>query len=110
ARIDAIYFCPHHPEATDLRYRRVCDCRKPKPGMLLRAAADMNLELSQSVVIGDRYLDIETAHSVGALGVLVRTGYGGREYDEHHSTWPRMPDLVSENVAEAVQFLVGSVK
>ncbi len=108
ARIDAIYYCPHHPEATDLRYRCVCDCRKPKPGMLLRAAIDLNLELRKSIVIGDRYLDVETAHSVGATGVLVLTGCGRREFDSDRGSWPRAPDLVSENLAEAVQLLLGT--
>src|SRR6478672_9829196 len=64
AKLDAIYACIHHPDAG-------CGCRKPNPGMLLKAQEEMNIDLTQSFVIGDKYLDIETAHNVGAKGILV---------------------------------------
>src|SRR5215467_7993050 len=58
AHLDAIYFCPHAPETE-------CDCRKPRPGMLLQAKRDLNLDLSHSFMIGDRYVDVETARAAG---------------------------------------------
>jgi D-glycero-D-manno-heptose 1,7-bisphosphate phosphatase len=76
ARIDAFYYCPHHPEGSVERYRQACDCRKPRPGLLRRAAGEHQLDLGRSFVVGDRPLDVEAAAAVGAAGVLVRTGYG----------------------------------
>src|SRR4029434_7770359 len=81
ARVDGIYWCPHHPTAGQPPYRQECDCRKPLPGLLHRAARDFNLDLAKSVVIGDRYLDVNMAHQAGAKGVLVLTGYGLGEYE-----------------------------
>ena len=79
ARVDGFYYCPHHPEASIERYRLACDCRKPQPGLLHRAASDLNLDLRRSFVIGDRWHDLEAGQAVGARGVLVRTGYGRTE-------------------------------
>lgn len=78
-RLDGIYYCPHHPNANVAAYRRECDCRKPKPGMALRAAKDLELDLSRSFVVGDRWLDVGLATSAGARGILVRTGYGATQ-------------------------------
>ncbi|MFQ5720293.1 MAG: D-glycero-alpha-D-manno-heptose-1,7-bisphosphate 7-phosphatase, partial [Acidobacteriota bacterium] len=72
--LDAIYYCPHHPTAGEPPYRMDCGCRKPRPGMLTRAARDLDIDLTRSIVIGDKITDVEMAHRVGALGVLVRTG------------------------------------
>jgi D-glycero-D-manno-heptose 1,7-bisphosphate phosphatase len=76
ARIDAWYYCPHHPDAARQEYRQECDCRKPRPGMLRRAAEDLDLDLARSFVVGDRWHDLEAGVAVGARGILVRTGYG----------------------------------
>ena len=76
AAIDAFYFCPHHPEATRADYKQACDCRKPQPGLLKRAARDHQIDLGASFVVGDRGHDIAAGTAVGARGVLVRTGYG----------------------------------
>lgn len=99
AWIDAIYFCPHKSED-------VCECRKPNPGMLERAAREHGLDLAASWVVGDRYADLEMAHAAGARGILVLTGYGRGEYDLHRSAWPKQPDLVSENLKDAVQHIL----
>ena len=61
ARIDGIYYCPHHPKIGEPSYRRDCDCRKPLPGMLLRAAREHQIDLSRSFVIGDKSSDIGLA-------------------------------------------------
>ena len=94
ASLDAIYICPHHPDDG-------CECRKPNPGMLLRAEKDMKIDLKRSYVIGDKYVDIETAHRVGATGILVLTGYG-REQRERHKVNPQQPHFVVENLMDAV--------
>ena len=76
AVIDRFYYCPHHPTEGGGPYRMVCDCRKPKPGMLRRASGELNIDLSASYVVGDTARDIELARRCGAVGILVRTGYG----------------------------------
>jgi len=78
-RLDGLYYCPHHPAAKVERYRLDCDCRKPKPGMVQRAAQDLQLDLERSFVVGDRWLDVGVAVAVGAQGLLVRSGYGATE-------------------------------
>lgn len=102
ARLDGIYYCPHHPTAGEPPYRQDCSCRKPRPGLLQRAAADLDLDLARSYVIGDRHGDLELAWKVGARGVLVKSGYGLGELTYHASSWPRPPDLVAEHLQEAV--------
>lgn len=74
--LDGIYFCPHHPTEGRGRYLLSCDCRKPAPGLLLQAAAELNLDPAGSYMVGDTLKDIEAGERVGARGVLVRTGYG----------------------------------
>jgi D-glycero-D-manno-heptose 1,7-bisphosphate phosphatase len=76
ARIDGYYYCPHHPTGEVERFRVDCDCRKPAPGMLRKAAADLSIDLSRSFTVGDKWSDVQVAQAVGARGILVRTGYG----------------------------------
>jgi D-glycero-D-manno-heptose 1,7-bisphosphate phosphatase len=73
-RLDGFYFCPHHPNATLPAYRVACDCRKPRPGMLLRAAAEHNLDLGASFIVGDRITDVVAGAAAGCRAVLVQTG------------------------------------
>jgi D-glycero-D-manno-heptose 1,7-bisphosphate phosphatase len=81
ASLDGVYFCPHHPTEGRGRYLRRCDCRKPAPGLLLRAAAELSLDPERSYMIGDTVKDIEAAARIGARGILVRTGYGAEAVD-----------------------------
>jgi D-glycero-D-manno-heptose 1,7-bisphosphate phosphatase len=106
ARIDAIYYCAHHPDYGSPPYRLDCDCRKPRPGLAEKAARDFDLDLKRCYVIGDRYRDIETAYAVGARGVLVMTGYGREEYETRRREWPRQPDYVAEDLLEAVKWIL----
>ena len=76
ARVDAYYYCPHYRTGVVERYVGPCECRKPQPGMLHRAAAELGLDLARSFVVGDRAHDIGAAQAVGAPGILVRTGLG----------------------------------
>jgi D-glycero-D-manno-heptose 1,7-bisphosphate phosphatase len=96
AWIDDIYYCPHKTEDS-------CDCRKPNPGMLHRAAREHGVDLENSWVVGDRYGDLELAHAVGGRAALVMTGYGRGEYDLHKDEWPRQPDMIAENLTDAVR-------
>ena len=106
ARLDGIYHCPHHPAAVTEALRLDCDCRKPRPGLVRRAEADLGIDLGRSYVVGDRPGDLELAWSVGARGVLVRTGYGLGELLHNAPSWPRQPDLVADNLLEAVTSII----
>jgi D-glycero-D-manno-heptose 1,7-bisphosphate phosphatase len=75
-KIDAYYFCPHHPEYGEIR---ACKCRKPSPTMLLEAAIALNIDLSKSWMIGDKAIDIQAGQLAGVSTILVRTGYGVSE-------------------------------
>jgi D-glycero-D-manno-heptose 1,7-bisphosphate phosphatase len=110
ARLDGIYYCPHHPTAGEPPYRQDCECRKPRAGLLQRAAADLGLDLSRSYVVGDRLGDLQLAWTVGARGVLVKSGYGLGELTYHAPSWKRQPDLVAEHLLEAVARIVGSAE
>ncbi len=99
ARIDAIYYCPHTSADN-------CECRKPKTGMLDRAAREHALELGRSFIVGDRYGDIELARRVRARGILVRTGYGEGELAWHSAKWPRQPDFVADDLKQAADWIL----
>lgn len=71
ALIDAVYYCPHHPEGTVPAFSMECACRKPAPGMLLRAALDFGIDLGHSYLVGDKAIDIQTIAAVGGAGILV---------------------------------------
>jgi heptosyltransferase-2 len=71
AELDAIYFCPHHPDFP-LNGVAECDCRKPKPGMVLQAVKDFDIDLENSYVIGDRRKDIQTALNAGSRPICIR--------------------------------------
>jgi D-glycero-D-manno-heptose 1,7-bisphosphate phosphatase len=107
ARFDAVYACLHHPSVGEAPYRKDCDCRKPRPGLLRRAESELGVDLRRSWVVGDRYSDLQLAWSVGASGALVKSGYGLGELTYLAAGWPRQPDLVAENVLEAVERIVG---
>lgn len=106
ARVDAIYYCPHHPEVGSAPYRQVCDCRKPLPGMFHRARDEMGIDLGRSYVVGDSMRDVEAGHRVGASTVLVLTGYGRGEREHHASRWTVEPDHVAEDLLEAVDWIL----
>jgi D-glycero-D-manno-heptose 1,7-bisphosphate phosphatase len=103
ARLDAILYCAHHPTVGELPYRLDCDCRKPKPGLINRAASEFDIDLGASWMIGDRYSDIELARNAGVGSVFVLSGYGRGEWDHQRHTWKHQPDLVCENLLEAVE-------
>jgi D-glycero-D-manno-heptose 1,7-bisphosphate phosphatase len=97
--IDATYYCPHMSADH-------CDCRKPRPGMLERAAKEHSLDLTRSFVVGDRYADIELARNVRARSILVRTGYGEGELAWHSAKWPAQPDSVAEDLSKAADWIL----
>ncbi len=100
-RLDGIYFCPHIPDDH-------CECRKPKPGLLIQIAKDFNVDLKQSYFIGDSFRDIQAAQQVAALPILVRTGNGERTLKENKATLRSIP--VYADLSEVVGAIIeGSV-
>ena len=106
ARLDGIYYCPHHPSAGEPPYRADCECRKPKPGLALRAARELEIDLPRSWVVGDRPGDLELAWNVGARAALVKTGYGEGELLYNRAHFRKEPDLVADNLLDAVRRIV----
>ena len=104
ARLDGLYVCMHHPTEGAPPYRADCDCRKPRPGLLLRAARELGLDLAASVMIGDRISDVAVGQSVGAAGVLVLTGYGLGEWEHQRHGWTVKPDHVADDLLDAVDW------
>jgi D-glycero-D-manno-heptose 1,7-bisphosphate phosphatase len=102
AHVDAYYYCTHI-------LADQCDCRKPLPGLLHRAAREHGVDLARSFVVGDRYADVAMAHAVGGRGVLVLSGYGRGEYEHHREEWPRQPDVVVDDLSRAVDFVLGDL-
>ena len=103
ARLDAVYYCPHHPTVGEPPYRQTCDCRKPLPGLVRRAAAEFDIDLAASWMIGDRYGDVELARNAGLRSAFVLSGYGRGEWEYQRTRWPHQPDLVAEDLLEAVR-------
>jgi D-glycero-D-manno-heptose 1,7-bisphosphate phosphatase len=101
ARIDAFYYCPHHPEAPLPAYRLACRCRKPATGMVEEGARRFRLDLANSYVVGDTYRDMQLGFNAGLHTILVMTGYGRGEFEYHARQWPRQPERVVENLLEA---------
>ncbi|OIP50547.1 MAG: D-glycero-beta-D-manno-heptose-1,7-bisphosphate 7-phosphatase [Deltaproteobacteria bacterium CG23_combo_of_CG06-09_8_20_14_all_60_8] len=106
ARVDGLYFCPHHPEAKVEEYRLACHCRKPKIGMFEAAAREMGLDLSASYVVGDRWTDLKAAANCGATGVLVLTGYGRGDLLYMAPVEAVKPRHVAEDLHAAVQWIL----
>ena len=106
ASLDGLYVCPHHPTEGQPPFRAQCECRKPKPGLVLRAATELGLDLAASTVIGDRASDLVAAQAVGARGVLVLTGYGLGEWEYRRETFPVMPDHVAADLFDAVEWIL----
>ncbi len=106
ARIDAFYYCPHHPNARLDTYRVKCRCRKPGAGMLEQAARDFHLDPKSSFMVGDSTRDVECGIRAGARTVMVMTGYGRGNLEYQRQSLPRMPDWTVEDLCEAVETIL----
>jgi D-glycero-D-manno-heptose 1,7-bisphosphate phosphatase len=105
ASLDAIYYCRHHPEGTNPKYRMTCGCRKPKPGLLLQAAQDMDIDLKGSYMVGDGIMDIEAGRSAQC-----KTIYIGRRKCEMCCLMEEKgiyPDFTAPSLLEAVRKIKG---
>ena len=105
-RLDAIYYCAHHPSVGEPPYRFDCDCRKPKTGLIDRAAQDFQIDLGASWMVGDRYSDVELARNAGLQSAFVLSGYGLGEWEYQSTSWKQQPDIVCETLLDAVKKIV----
>ena len=97
---DALYYCPHDPEAiTD------CLCRKPKPGLFLQAAKDFNIDLSASFMIGDKLTDVTAGHLSGCRTVFLLSGYGNKHDKVRLNDCTPKPDFICDTLAEAIDWI-----
>ncbi len=105
--LDGIYSCPHHPEHGPPEYRRDCDCRKPKPGMVRQAVSDLDLDPGRSVVLGDHASDAALALAFpGMRGVLLRTGHGAGEWEKIRAGALPRPEYVADDLRAAVEWFL----
>ncbi|MDP9355104.1 MAG: HAD family hydrolase [Chloroflexota bacterium] len=98
--LDGVYFCPHHPDGSVASLARRCDCRKPEPGMLRRAAGDLGLDLERSWFLGDILDDVEAGHRAGCRSVLVDLGTEGVPTSSE-----RTPDYVGRDTVQALRIV-----
>jgi len=110
ARVDAFYYCPHHPSAPNANYRLECQCRKPSTGMVEDAAKRFRIDPKLSYVVGDSYRDMQLGFNAGARTVLVMTGYGRGEYEHQRHKWPRLPDMLAQDLLEAVEKILADLE
>lgn len=110
AHLDGIYYCPHHPQGTIDSYTITCDCRKPAPGLLRRAAFEHGLELSRSYLIGDKITDMECARRAGMKGILVLTGYGALEQRTITESPLMQPAFIADDLLAAVTWIIQDIQ
>ena len=109
AHIDGLYICPHHPEAKEEQYRKACNCRKPKTGLLEQAAVDLNLDLTKSFMVGDRWSDLKCGVAAGATSILVLTGYGRGDEQFIGPQQEIQPTMVAEDLNAAVDWIIAEM-
>jgi D-glycero-D-manno-heptose 1,7-bisphosphate phosphatase len=106
AKLDGLYVCTHHPTAGVPPYRADCECRKPKAGLLTRAARELGLDLAASTMIGDKASDLEAGRAAGTRAVLVLTGYGLGDWEYQREVFRVPPDYVASDLLAAVEWIL----
>ena len=109
AEIEEILFCPHHPQGLVAEYAVTCDCRKPATGMVENLKSNYAIERAQTLVIGDKIVDVELGRAIGARTALVQTGFGIGEMEKIKAEDMNEPDVYAKDLAEAVELLLGGV-
>ena len=100
AGVDAIYYCPHHPNGDVDKYRRICKCRKPEIGLLEQACNDFDIDMNRSYMVGDRAGDILTGQKAGIKTVLLESGYGSPRLEQNVT-----PDYVFADLRNVIEIL-----
>ncbi len=103
AHVDAIYFCPHHPDGKIPPWGRKCNCRKPKPGMILRAIEDLNIDPKKSFMVGDALIDVVAGKQANTKTILVKSGPGHPRLDKFYKK--TKPDFTFKNLKGAAKYI-----
>lgn len=104
--LDAIYFCPHHPDIGEPPYRQDCYCRKPEPGLLLRAAKIHRINLAHSYTVGDKLSDIEAGRGAGCRTILLLRNEAQNALGKAKKLpWKTKPDYIASNLYTAAQLI-----
>lgn len=106
ADLDALYYCTHHPRGAIKELSVDCRCRKPLPGMIEDAVREHGIDPTQSWVVGDKWLDVDLGHAVGARSILVRTGWGA-EQEQRRSEGQRV-EAICDNLIAAVSVIMAA--
>ncbi len=110
AHVDGLYWCPHHPDAKVARFQKKnCGCRKPDIGLLKQAATELNLDLEQSFMVGDRWSDLKCGKNAGTQSILVLTGYGRGDLEYIGPGQQVQPDFVADDLPAAVDWIVPQI-
>jgi|SRR5690606_8436255 len=104
-QLDGFYYCPHHPEGTVQGYNIECGCRKPNAGLILKAAADLRVNLTESWMIGDILNDVEAGNRAGCRTVLIDNNNETEWYMNEY----RKPDFIVKNINEAADKIINAV-
>lgn len=107
ARIDAVYYCPHHPTAGNSGFTMECDCRKPRTGLIERAVKDHNIDITRSYMVGDKWSDIELGHRAGVRSVLVMSGFAPDDPGNKRPERLEEPDYRAGDLQEAAGWIIG---
>ena len=110
AELDAIYYCPHHPDVGDPPYRQDCDCRKPGLGMIRRAEKELSVDARCSYMVGDKISDVEFGKKAGCKSILLLTGYGKGEWEYHQSRLNDEPDYIATDLLDAAKWILNDRK
>lgn len=98
--VDAVYYCPHHPEGSVIKYRKKCHCRKPEIGMFERACQDFNIAIEKSYMVGDRADDIIAGQRAGFMTMLLESGYGTKRLEKDVR-----PDYILGDLRDVINIL-----
>jgi D-glycero-D-manno-heptose 1,7-bisphosphate phosphatase len=110
AELDAIYYCPHHPDVGEAPYRQDCECRKPKLGMIRRAEKELSVDAHRSYMVGDKISDVVFGKKAGCKSVLLLTGYGKGELEYHRDKLDGEPDHIAKDILDAARWIVQDLK
>jgi D-glycero-D-manno-heptose 1,7-bisphosphate phosphatase len=106
ARIDAVYYCPHHPTAGNSPYTRECECRKPGTGLIDSAVKDLDIDVGSSYMVGDKWSDVELGQRAGVRDILVMSGYGSDEPGNKRPKHVKEPNYIARNLEDAAEWIV----
>ena len=110
ARLDAVYYCPHHPTAGTTAHTRICACRKPGTGLIDQAATDLAIDVHRSYMVGDKWSDVELGHRAGAVSILVRSGFAADDPGNVRPEHVAEPDFTAHDLAEAADWIIAHSK